>query len=162
VLGSHNYAHTKTWDPEGIVSTLPAIATALFGVLAGRLLAIRRTYSERLVWFFVAGNLLIASGLILDTLMPINKKLWTASFAVFMAGLDFVAYGILSWTIDGLGWKRIARPFVILGANPITIYMISELLETVLTMTGVRMWIHNALFASVLPPEAASFGYSVA
>jgi predicted acyltransferase len=161
VLGAHNYAHTKTWDPEGIVSTLPAIATALFGVLAGELLKIQRPLPERLVWFFVAGNLLIAAGMMLDTVMPVNKNLWTASFAVLMAGLDFVAYAVFSWAVDGLGWKRFTRPLVILGANAIVIYMASELLETVLTATGARIRIHDALFAPVLPPEAASLAYSV-
>src|SRR6185295_16477936 len=55
VLGRHNYAHTRTWDPEGIVSTLPAVATALLGVLAGQILRLRRTFEERLVWLFFAG-----------------------------------------------------------------------------------------------------------
>jgi predicted acyltransferase len=161
VLGAHNYAHTKTWDPEGIVSTLPAIATALLGVLAGQLLKHQRALTDRLVSFFVTGNLLIACGLALDAVMPINKKLWTASFALFMAGLDFVAYAIFSWAVDGRGHTRSVRPLVILGSNAIAIYMLSELLETVLTETGVRARLYNALYAPLLSPEAASFAYSM-
>lgn len=162
VLGAHNYQHTKTWDPEGIVSTLPAIATALFGVLAGQMLKKQNSLSERLVWFFVTGNLLIAAGLMLDTVMPINKKLWTPSFALFMAGLDFAALGIVAWAVDERGCKRPVRPLVILGANAITVYMVSELLDTVLTMSGLRMRIYDALFAPLLTPEAASLAYSLA
>src|SRR5208283_3288299 len=90
VLGSHNYEFPKTWDPEGIVSTLPAIATTLFGVLAGRLLRLRRSLPERMTWLFLAGNLLLAAGAICSYWLPINKKLWTDSFCLFMAGLDFV------------------------------------------------------------------------
>src|SRR5579885_251274 len=74
VLGTHNYAHTRDWDPEGIVSTLPAIATALFGLLAGRVLQLRRSLAERTTWMFMAGALLVASGWALSFWMPINKK----------------------------------------------------------------------------------------
>ena len=89
VLGSHNYAQTKTWDPEGIISTLPSIATALFGVMAGQILRLRRDLAERTTWLFLAGNVLLALGLICNTWLPINKKLWTSSFSLFMAGPGF-------------------------------------------------------------------------
>lgn len=158
VLGKHNYAETKTWDPEGVVSTLPAIATALFGVLAGAMFKA----PDKLVRLFVTGNLLIFAGLVLDGAMPINKKLWTVSFSVFMAGLAYVAYAVVAWLVDERGYRRAAAPFVILGANPITIYMVSELLEIVLTMTGTRVRIHDAVFASWLRAEAASLAYSLA
>ena len=88
VLGAHNYAHTKTWDPEGIISTLPAIATLLFGILAGRMLQMKRELSEKALWMLFTGSILIAAGLIVNIWLPINKKLWTASFALFMAGAD--------------------------------------------------------------------------
>jgi len=78
-LGHHNYHRTKTWDPEGIVSTLPAIATALLGILAGTLLRSKRALAGAHHWMFVAGNLLIAAGLICDIWLPINKKIWTSS-----------------------------------------------------------------------------------
>src|SRR5258708_32476386 len=89
VLGAHNYAQTKTWDPEGIVSTLPAIATVLFGMMAGHILRIDRTLSRRTAWLLALGGILIAAGLICNTWLPINKKLWTSSFALFMAAPGF-------------------------------------------------------------------------
>ncbi len=167
VLGSHNYAGTKTWDPEGIISTLPAIATALLGVLAGQLLRIKRELTERVVWMFFAGNLLIAAGLIANVWMPINKKLWTDSFSIFMAGLDFVLFAMSLWLVDHLGHKRAVRPFVILGMNAITIYMISELLETVLSMVRVgsmplKALIYRLVFTPLASPINASFLYAIA
>lgn len=108
VLGSHNYHWTKTWDPEGIVSTLPAIVTALLGIMAGQILRLERTLAERTTWLFVTGNLLIAAGLIVNVWLPINKKLWTDSFALFMAGLDFVMFAMLLWFVDGRGYKRLS------------------------------------------------------
>src|SRR4051794_29815767 len=113
VLGTHNYAHTHNWDPEGIVSTLPAIATALFGLLAGRVLQLRRSLAERTTWMFMTGALLVAAAWALSFWMPINKKLWTDTFCLFMAGLDFTACAVFVWVIDGLGWKRPFQPPVI-------------------------------------------------
>jgi predicted acyltransferase len=162
VLGTHNYAHTKTWDPEGIVSTLPAIATALFGIMAGQILRARRTLAETCTWLFVAGNLLIALGLICNTWMPINKKLWTSSFSLFMAGLDFSIFAICVWCIDGLGYKRFARPFVILGMNAIAVYMASEMGEAILWTLHWREPLYRSIFAPLASAYNASLLYALA
>jgi predicted acyltransferase len=162
VLGSHNYAHTKTWDPEGIISTLPSIATALFGVMAGHLLRLRRDLAERTTWLFLAGNVLLALGLICNTWLPINKKLWTSSFSLFMAGLDFVLFAICVWLIDGRGYRRATKPLVIIGMNSIAVYMASEMLEEILRMVGWRGPIYQTLFAPLASPYNASLLYSLA
>jgi predicted acyltransferase len=118
-MGTHNYAHTHDWDPEGIVSTLPAIATALFRLLAGRMLQLRRSLAERTTWLFMTGALRVAAGWAFSFAMPINKKLWTDTFCLFMAGLDFTACAVFVWVIDGHGWKRPFQPAVILGMSAI-------------------------------------------
>lgn len=161
VLGTHNYAHTKTWDPEGIVSTLPAIATALLGVMAGHLLRLRREFPERTVWFFVVGNALIAAGLICDMWLPINKKLWTTSFALFMAGLDFVIFAGFMWFVDWLRYRRLVRPLEIMGMNAIAVYIASEMVEELLSMAHWRDPIYRNLFVPWLSPENASLAYAV-
>ncbi len=161
VLGAHNYAHTKTWDPEGIVSTLPAIATALFGVMAGHLLRWRREFAERTVWMFLAGNALIAAGLVCDAWLPINKKLWTSSFSLFMAGLDFVIFAGFLWLVDRMGYRRWARPFEIMGMNAIAIYMASEMVEEVLSVIGWRDPIYRTLFVPFWSPYNASLAYAL-
>ena len=171
VLGPHNYAGTKTWDPEGIISTLPALATALFGVLAGRLLSLKRDLAENTTWLFFAGNLLIAAGLICNIWLPINKKLWTDSFSIFMAGLDCVMFAISIWLVDRLGHKRAVRPFVIMGMNAIAVYMASELLDVILNVIrwgpgpvqmSLRVWIYQTLFAPLASPINASLLYAIA
>ena len=161
VLGVHNYRHTKTWDPEGLVSTLPAIATALLGVMAAHILRLKKTLAERTAWLFFTGNLLIAAGLICNVWLPINKKLWTSSFTLFMAGLDFVVFAICVWCVDYLGWKRIARPFVILGSNAIAIYMVSEILAETLHLLKWHEWIYANVFLAVASPINASLLYAV-
>lgn len=166
VIGKHNYRGTKTWDPEGIVSTLPSIATALFGILAGHIVRLKRDLAERTTWMFLLGNLLLAAGLICNVWLPINKKLWTSSFALFMAGLDFVILAMCIWLIDRQGYRRLTRPFVIMGMNAITIYMISELLEELLSSIplgsgSLRGWIYQHLFAPLASPINASLLYGV-
>jgi predicted acyltransferase len=170
VLGQHNYQQTKTWDPEGIVSTIPSIATALFGIMAGHLLRLKRDLAERTTWLFFAGNLLLAAGLICDMWMPINKKLWTSSFAIFMAGLDFVLFAIFLWWIDGLGRKRVVRPLVVMGMNAIAVYMAAEILDITLGSIHVRSgdsninlheWIYQNVFAPIASPMNASLLYAL-
>jgi predicted acyltransferase len=161
VLGRHNYIPTKTWDPEGIVSTLPSIATALFGIMAGHILRMKRELSERTVWLFLAGNILIALGLICNVWLPINKKLWTSSFSLFMAGLDFVVFAICLWLVDGRGFKRPVKPLVIMGMNAITVYMISELLDETLSALHWREPIFQNVFVPIASPYNASLLYAM-
>jgi predicted acyltransferase len=104
VLSGHMWASTKTWDPEGIVSTIPSVATALFGVLMGDLLRSRLGREEQTAWTVLCGNVLIAAGLLMHPWLPINKSLWTSSFAIFMAGMAMVCFGALFWLIDVKGW----------------------------------------------------------
>jgi predicted acyltransferase len=162
VLGAHNYHSTRTWDPEGIVSTLPAIATALFGILCGRVLGLEKKLSERILWMAAIGVALIAAGEICNIWLPINKKLWTTSFSLFMAGLDFVLLGIFLWVVDVRGHKRFVKPLVIIGLNPITIYMISELLDEALGLSGWHRIIYNAVFVPLASPINASLLWGLA
>ena len=166
VLGKHNYAGTREWDPEGIISTLPSIATALFGVMAGHILRLKRQLSERTTWLYLIGGILLALGLICDIWLPINKKLWTSSFSLFMAGLDFVVFAGFVWLIDGKGYQRFVRPLAIMGMNAIAVYMASELIEEAMDMTRVgasnlHEWIYTNLFAPLASPMNASLAFSI-
>ncbi|HXI43351.1 MAG TPA: DUF5009 domain-containing protein [Bryobacteraceae bacterium] len=171
VLGAHNYAQTKTWDPEGIVSTLPAIATVLFGIMAGHILRLDRTLPGRTARLLALGGILIVAGLICNTWLPINKKLWTSSFALFMAGLDFAIFAIMLWWVDVRGHARMMKPLVIMGMNAITVYLVSELLEVLLNAlhfpsgghtVSVRDWLFDSLFAPLASPINASLLYAIA
>lgn len=132
VLGMHNYARTKTWDPEGVVSTLPAIATALLGVMAGHILRLKSTLRTRIGWLLLAGIVLVCGGEIWSLWMPINKKLWSGSFTLLMAGLDFIVLALALWLVDERKYKKAVKPLVIVGMNSIAVYMASEILAEVL------------------------------
>jgi predicted acyltransferase len=162
ILGRHNYAHTKTWDPEGIVSTLPAIATAVFGMLAGAIVRRKDTVGRRSLRMFAIGVGLTVAGLVWDYWLPINKKIWTCSFSTFMAGLDFMLLAGFLWLADGLGWRRPFRPFVILGMNAIAVYLASEFLDAALATGQAHAWLYNHIFTPVASPLNASLLYAIA
>lgn len=127
-LSGHMWGYTKTWDPEGIVSTLPAIATTLFGVMTGHYLRSQHSKEEKTAWMFVAGNILLFVGATLDMWLPINKSIWTTSYSIFMAGWALVCFAMFYWIIDVKGYKRWAKPFIIFGMNAITVFVISGLI----------------------------------
>jgi predicted acyltransferase len=167
VLGRHNYVGTGTWDPEGIVSTLPAIATTLFGMIAGRMLALKKTISERVVWLFFAGNVLLGAGVFLELWMPINKKLWTDPFCLLMAGMDFVIFAMFLWVLDGLKAKWRVQPLLVFGKNALAIYMVSELVSALLYRIhagGVSLheWIFRIGFEGLGSPATSSLLYAIA
>jgi predicted acyltransferase len=161
VLGRHNYAATKDWDPEGLVSTLPAIATALFGVLAGWMLRLRRSLAER------TRAVLLLAGYVANQWMPINKKLWTDSFCLFMAGLDFVVFALFLWLVDIRAWRKPVQPMVVFGMNAIAIYLASEFTAEILDYghfrsLSLQQYIYRNFFAALASPANASLLYSLA
>ncbi|HEU0121050.1 MAG TPA: DUF5009 domain-containing protein [Bryobacteraceae bacterium] len=162
LLGAHNYRSTKTWDPEGVISTLPAIATCLLGIIAGHMLKAVASLDTRVRRFLLLGVTLTAAAFILDPLLPINKKLWTSTFTLLMAGLDFLVFGILLWLIDR---KQIVRPFqpaIIMGRNAIALYLFSEFIEIFLHMLHWKEPIYRTVFAPLASPVNASLLYALA
>lgn len=137
-LQNHMWTKANDWDPEGILSTIPSVSTMLFGVLAGCFL--RRgseTRETKTGWLFFAGTALFVLGLFLDHLMPINKMIWTVSFAVLMAGVSTSAFACFYWLIDVQGYKRWSKAAVVFGMNSIAIYVFASLLED--AMIGFRI-----------------------
>lgn len=129
-LQDHMWTKANDWDPEGILSTIPSISTMLFGVLTGYFLRSGgESREQKTGWVFFAGVCLFAFGLFLDHLMPINKMIWTVSFAVLMAGVSTTAFACFYWLIDVHGRKQWAQPAVVFGMNSIAIYMFASLLE---------------------------------
>ena len=127
LLAGHTWsgAPAPGFDPEGILSTLGAIATTLCGVLCGQWLRSARTHEEKTVWMFVLGNFLLLLGAVLDIWMPINKNMWTSSYVVFMAGWALVCLAIFYWLIDVKGYTKWAQPFVHYGMNAIAVFVLS-------------------------------------
>ena len=159
------------WDPEGVLSTLPAIATTLSGVLAGHWLRSQRSPVDRVAGLFVAGNGAMVLGLITDAWFPINKSLWSSSYVLFTSGAALNVLGVCYWLIDIQGYRRWAAPFVIYGTNPILAYVLSSLMGKAMllwkitradgTRVALRKYIMETFLLPVTSPLNASLLYAV-
>ncbi len=171
-LTGHMYSQTKTWDPEGIVSTLPAIASVLFGILTGEWLRVGRSReqkpsgNEKALWMLAAGGILIVAGYVMNIWMPINKNLWTPSYTALMAGLALVVFSACYWTIDVKGWKSWSRPFAIYGSNAIVLYALSGLLARLLSLikfdgATLKSLVYQNVFVPLASPYSASLLFAL-
>lgn len=117
------------WDPEGLLSTLPAIATCLLGVLAGCLLRRADLKDERkLRALLVAGAVAVALGWLWHQQFPVVKKIWTSSFVLVAGGYSLLLLGAFFYAVDMRGWRGWCRPFVWIGMNAITLYLASNII----------------------------------
>jgi predicted acyltransferase len=172
LLGSHLWRVTGTWDPEGVLSTFPAIATSVLGLLFGGWLRSGRTPWSTTLGFLLGGLVLTALGVLWGEaapswlLFPINKGIWTSSFVLLTGGLAAVAFGLTYWLVDVAGWGTWARPFCTYGKNAIAVYVGASLFADTLyaiPLTGPggldsNLWerLFQVVYASWLPcPEAS-------
>jgi len=160
-LAGHMYAATRDYDPEGIVSTLPAIATVLAGILAGRLLMEVREPRAVLVRFAAWGVLLFCLGSILDLWQPINKQLWTTSYAALMAGLAMIWFAIWYALADLRGWRRWLKPLEIFGSNAIAMFLIAGLIARLMDVSGWGARVYQGLLWLGLAAVNASLAYAL-
>ncbi len=115
-----------TWDPEGLLSTIPAIATGISGLLAGTLLVSRKPQEEKIIWLFVAGFIALSIGHAWSWFFPINKNIWTSSFVMVTSGLALLTLATVIYLVDVRGFRKIAHPGVVFGSNAITIYVLAD------------------------------------
>lgn len=156
-----------TYDPEGILSTLPAVAALLVGVLAGEWIRTARPAWRKTVGLAVAGVLLIAAGWSLQSLMPINKKIYTTTFAMFSGGVSLLAFAICYAVLDIKRWRWWAGPALIFGTNAIFAFVLSNVITTLLIVIhvhgrGLTHWIYEHWFAPWGSPVHTSLAYAIA
>jgi predicted acyltransferase len=154
-------------EPEGILSTLPAIVTALFGYWTGLAIQRRGLSNETVLWLLACGALCAVAGLAWGLAFPINKKIWTSSFVLLTGGLAMQLLAVCMLTFDVWNLRRLARPFEIVGVNAIIVFVVSGLVAMLLNKTPVgsmsaQEWLYHTLFASWIAfPKLASFGYAL-
>ncbi|QNE40249.1 DUF5009 domain-containing protein [Hymenobacter sp. NBH84] len=175
VLGeAHLWSQSKTWDPEGLLGTLPAMGTGLLGLLAGQWLRRKAVpVAERIAWLFVISAAAIVLGLIWNGWFPINKSLWTSSFVLYVGGLGGATLAALYWLCDVQGyrgwWSRFA---VVYGVNAITVFFLSGVVARWLGMwqvpdgaggtTSAHQWLYQHFFVPYLSPFNASLAAAIA
>src|SRR6201988_3002076 len=172
VFGPHIWKQGKGYDPEGILSTIPAIATTLFGILTGHWLRTERTHYEKVAGLFVAGAFCTMIGWAWNPFFPINKALWTSSYVLFTAGLALRFLGLCYWLIDIHGYRRWAWPFEVFGVNALALFVGSGLMVKLMglikldrgdgTQISSQGWIFRKFFLSWAAPINASLFYALA
>jgi len=173
ILGTnHTWSGSVTFDPEGPMSTIPAIATAMLGVIAGRWIVQKeKPLLERISGMFAAGAIGMMVGLMWNWAFPINKNLWTSSYVIFTAGMACVAIATIMWIVDYCNVKWWTKPFVIYGVNPIVAFVGSGVLARLIytlwhvsyngKSVAIQDAIYQILFLPWLPPRVASLAFAV-
>jgi predicted acyltransferase len=173
ILGTnHTWIGSVTFDPEGPMSTIPAIATAMLGVIAGRWIALReKSLLERISGLFAAGSIAMVIGLMWNWSFPINKNLWTSSYVMFTAGMACIALATVMWIVDYCNVKWWTKPFVVFGVNPIVAFVGSGVMARLIytlwhvnydgKSTAVQDAFYQAVFLPWLPPRVASLAFAI-
>lgn len=170
LLNGHLWASSKTWDPEGILSTLPAIGTGIMGMFIGQILKMQITKIEIVKKLAIAGIVLVALGLLWNTFFPINKSLWTSSYVLYTAGIATICLTLLYYIIDVANYTKWTKLFLIWGVNPMIVFFFSGIipralsaikvqspeiaseeisLQTSIYKYGIATWFENPLNASL-------------
>ncbi len=166
IFPSRLYVGTR--DPEGLLSTLPAVATTLLGTLTALWLRSTRSLRKKATGMFVAGVLSTILGEIWNIWFPINKNMWTSSYVLLAAGFSLVLFAFCYWAIEVKDWKRWRTYFwLVFGMNAITAYVFSELLASALRAIKIgggqtlEQAIYFHLFAPIHPPKMGSLLYAI-
>ena len=169
---NHIWKQSKVFDPEGILSTLPAIATTLAGVLCGHWLRREKDDYEKVAALFFFGLTATAFGWIWSFWFPLNKALWTSSYVFYTAGLASCFLGFCYWLVDIKGYRKWAKPFLIFGVNALALFVFSGLTAKLLGIIKVgagadgksislQGWIFNSIFLPLAAPINASLMFAV-
>jgi predicted acyltransferase len=173
VLGTnHLWIGSTTWDPEGLLTTVPAIGTMMMGTFAGKWIGRRDlTLDARLVAMFSVGAVAMMLGLVWNWIFPINKSMWTSSYVLFSVGMAAVALATFLWVIDVRGLKRWTAPLVTYGLNPMIAFLGSTAMARTMGTwvqpvvdgkpTPLQDLVYNNVFATWLSPINASLAYAI-
>jgi predicted acyltransferase len=159
-----------SFDPNGLLLTIPAVFSTLAGILAGMMLKSSATERRRLLGMVGTGVLLTIAGYALDGWTPMIKNIWTSTYALFATGVSLLTFAAIYLVIDVQRWRRGLAPVLILGTNAILAFAVSTILTRALTnhliktsaRVAPRQWMFDHLFGTWLPPYAASLAYAVA
>ena len=172
LFGPHIWRIGKVYDPEGLLSTVPAVVTTLIGVFTGLWIRAARPARATVQGLLLVGVAGIAVGLVWAWWFPINKSLWTSSYVIFTGGAALIALAVCYWLIEIRGSRWWTPPFVALGVNALAVFFLSTLLAIVLARVRVpvaggaaralQAVLFNALFAPWAPPVVASLTWALA
>jgi predicted acyltransferase len=167
VLGDAHmwHGHTIAFDPEGFLSTLPAVVSVIFGYLLGLFLK-KYQGMELLARILLVGNILVIAGYVWGMFMPINKALWTSSYVLVTSGIAAIILGILIYMVDIKSWSKWASPFVAFGMNPLIVFILSILwVKTYFIIhigdQNMYSWLYTTVFKSIVNPTFGSLLFAL-
>jgi predicted acyltransferase len=171
LLGGHLWSYTKVWDPEGILSTLPAICSAMIGIFTGNLLRSEKDPATKTVWLYVWGSALMLAGWIWSFWFPLNKNIWTSSYVLYTGGLAVFFLAFCYWFIDVKKIKWWIKPFHVYGMNAITVFFLSGIVGRLITLikwenaegtiVTLKGYVFDTFFLSWLSPINASLAFAI-
>ncbi|MCH2082772.1 MAG: DUF5009 domain-containing protein [Saprospiraceae bacterium] len=171
LLDGHLWSQSKTWDPEGLLSTLTAIVTGISGALVGLWLKAKKGAYETVSGILAVGSILVALGLIWDMTFPINKKIWTSSYVLYTSGVAMLFLGVIYWLVDILQYKRWTYPFVVYGMNALFVYILSGIFAKLMyyirwrdsagELMTAQSWVYENCYQSILSDYNASLAYAL-
>lgn len=168
---NHIWKQAKVYDPEGLLSTIPAVVTTISGVLTGIWLKTKRSDLEKVSGLFFFGLLLIVVGWCWNPFFPFNKALWTSSYVLYTSGLALCFLGFCYYLIDIKGYKTWTKPFVIFGVNALALFIGSGLMERIMGIikvtgangkeTNLQDWIYTTVFVPLADDKTSSLMFAV-
>lgn len=168
---AHIWQQSKVFDPEGLLSTLPAIVSTISGVLTGIWLKHERSKLEKVGGILFAGVTFCAGGWIWSLIFPFNKSLWTSSYAVYTTGLALCFLGFCFWLIDLKGYLKWSYPFRVFGMNALALFVLSGYLSKFLgvykldaaggSLISVQGFIFNNFYVPLAEPMTASLAFAL-
>lgn len=171
VLGSHIWSGSKYWDPEGILSTIPAIGSAMIGIFTGNLLRSQKDQTTKTVYLYIASSLLMLAGWIWSFWFPLNKNIWTSSYVLWTAGLALNFLAFCYWFVDVKKITWWIKPFQVYGMNAITVFFLSGIVGRIMYMVKwtdasgnivtIKSYLFDNYFLSWLDPINASLAWAI-
>ncbi|MEO6348781.1 MAG: DUF5009 domain-containing protein [Aquaticitalea sp.] len=157
------------FDPEGLLSSIPAIGTVIIGYLTGQTISAETSNLSQIKKLLAQGSILVIIGAIWGFFFPINKALWTSSYVLFTAGLGMLFMAFLIFVIDFKGYSKWSRPFVHFGTNPLFIFVfsglyvrtISYLIYVPTSNVGTKISAYKFLFTEIFSPIAGNMNGSL-
>ena len=168
ILGEGHVYKWDSPDPEGFLSTFPALAHVLIGFCVGKVIMSLDNLNDKIERMFIIGALLIIAGVLLAYLCPISKKLWTPTFAMVTCGIGCTLLALLTWAIDKHHYTGAATKFFdVFGVNPLALYVLSDLLLIPISMLPLfgghtlHQLLYNNVLTAFLPVAWASVTYAI-
>lgn len=160
VIPNHLWVTSKTWDPEGILSTLPAIGTGIAGLLTGALLTANVSRQKKFGYLLEGGAAGIVVGLLWNIAFPINKALWTSSYVLYAAGIGLVLLALLYYLIDCKEIKGWITPFLVFGVNPMVVFFFSGIIPR--TLSAIKVANPDNPVADPIGLQSYLYNYQIA